>query len=230
MIIQSLNQNDREDKDKLNLYRFKFLVQQYLYDEAIEVGNSLEKNDWTLLYRINLLMALSRNSEARLLVPNKEGAISEAHAIILRNTVLLYSSSNALDNIQKARIRLNQIYSDYREATLLNNEGLVFLRQLKLGDASKLFEQAENLMTACSSKERFQPRLNIGITYALNQNYDLASYFFNLAKQDVPRSLLLDIVKIDLNKTIVDYVNRKLDAAQFEDFVSKAMNQIHAVN
>ncbi|KZN61038.1 tetratricopeptide repeat protein [Pseudoalteromonas luteoviolacea] len=215
-IVNTLSKESSERKEYLLIYKYKYLVQKYQYDEASNVAEQLQEDDWKTLYKLNLLMAQNKSEEARIVFEehNFSNVLSEADSIIYRNTILLFEKGKALSNINKAKKRLKDVYSPYLESTMLNNEGLIYLRDGNVQDAACLFSKAESLMKVSRSRERFQSLLNLGVTSALSKNYKAAIEYTNESYDEVPSSLLLDRVKIKNNHIIYQLISNTIKPFQ----------------
>lgn len=212
------------------IYRLKYLTQAYRYEEALSLSRKLGDEEWAALYRINALMALQRDDEARGMATREFGRpLSEAQAVLYRNTVTLFDGDTALRNLGVAYQFFDRRGSEFRLATVDTNRGLVYLHLGRLGDARRVLERALRRMQRVGSREIYQAHVNLGVLSALIGEYDAALDHLEEAAVIAPRSLLLDHVKIDMNRTVVRCISGGLGAAEARRSFNSGLSRIRGI-
>jgi tetratricopeptide (TPR) repeat protein len=216
-------------KDRL-IYRFKYLTQAYRYEEALALSEQLEDNEWATVYRVIALMALSHNDEARRATEARlSRTMTEAQAVLRRNTVTLFDAETALQYLDEAYAYFERDQSDYRLATVDTNRGMVYLRAGRLGDALRVLERAVTRMHRVGSREIYQAQLNLAVREALVERFDAALEFLDEAAIQVPKALLLDKVKIRTNRAVVALVGGAISRDEAERIVADCLHRTRGV-
>ncbi|WP_321532109.1 tetratricopeptide repeat protein [uncultured Desulfuromonas sp.] len=230
-LIGKLQKEGSIPQQTLDVFRFKFLVQLYNYDEALTVASSMPDGDWKRLYTVNALQALSRDMEAKEIVSqiSISGKISEADAALLRNTISLFEPAQALINLERSKQYFQQMGSEFRIASVENNQGLIHLWLEQWGDASKLFNSSLKKFRDIGSGESYQALINLGVLSALQHRYSQAICFFEEAFELVPTELLLDRVKILMNLSIVTYCNNQISKKEVITALNDQLAKIRGV-
>lgn len=213
-IINLLEEKTNYINQDLLLFKFKFLTQLYQYEQAKPIMELLDNESWNIVYKTNLLMALENNEKAKEIiegVSSKLKVTKEYEAIIMRNTVTLFPSKLAMSNLNKAEKYFSKLESEYRLATIETNKSLVYICQGSLGDSLKVLNKSIIRMESIDSNEIYQPYINIAVTYVLLGKYNVAIEYFKKASNSVPRNLLLDQIKIEVNKIITKYLENLIN-------------------
>lgn len=219
------------NKNKLEIFRFKFLIQSYHYEQAIDVSKNIENSTWKSIYLINIFQALEKSDKAIEEFNNaRHKDMTEEQAILLRNTITLFPIKKAKDNLIKSKIFFERVTgSEFRIATIENNMGIVYLNNFEYGDANRYFNAALKKFQKISSGEMYQALINIGVYYAKINNFKEALVFFKEAKLHVPSMLLLDKVKIDLNIAVMDVIIGNLSLEEFHTKLNYFNNKIKGI-
>jgi tetratricopeptide (TPR) repeat protein len=199
------------------IYRLKYLTQAYRYDEALALSEEIGEKGWGFVYRINALMALDQDAEAREIADrNFSAKLSEPQAVLRRNTVTLYDTDTALRHLDEAYAYFEREQSDFRLATVDTNRGVVHLDAGQYGDALRCLDRARERMNQVGSSEIFQAQINIANRSALMGDYPSALQLLDEAALHVPPALLFDEVKIELNRTVIEFAAGAKDRQECE--------------
>jgi tetratricopeptide (TPR) repeat protein len=216
-VVRLLDSKDVPGSATRKIYRLKYLTQAYRYDEALELSEELGQDEWGAVYRLNALMALDRVDEARALADaHLSDTLSECQAVLRRNAVTLYDVSAALSHLDRAYEYFEREHSDYRLATVDTNRGLVYLNAGGLGDALRSLETALERMRYVGSREVYQAQVNLAVRSALLGDHASALDALGAAAVHVPRALLLDQVKISMNRAVIECAAGMTDSADCE--------------
>jgi tetratricopeptide (TPR) repeat protein len=212
------------------LYRFKYLTQAYRYDEALALSEEIDDDDWGSVYRINALMSLDRDEEARAIaVAHLSGTLSECQAVLRRNTITLFDTETALRHLDEAYGYFEGEQSDFRLATVDTNRSLVYLHARQFGDALRCLDRALVRMRYVGSREIFQAQLNLAIRSALLGEYAAALDTLDEAAVRVPRALLLDQVKIRVNRIVIECISGARDLGACEEAFVECTHRIRGL-
>ncbi|MEM9290697.1 MAG: AAA family ATPase [Acidobacteriota bacterium] len=231
-LVRFLRRHDSVDGDKLLLFEFKFLTQLYQYEDALQLSGSLPMGPWATIYRLNILMALDRFDEAKKLasLALDSAELSEPVAVILRNTVTLFPSEVSLRNLQRARSYFNRSGSRFKCATVDTNKSLVYLNMGALGDAARVLDRAISNMSAVGSNEIYQAFVNLGLRYAAKGRYGHAISFMRKASLRIPRTLLLDLIKVEMNSIVLMRLAYVTPVREMEESLQKSLDMLSGVN
>ena len=209
------------------IYRLKYLTQAYRYEEALALSEEIGEEGWGAVYLVNVLMALSRNDEARAITDRHLSATpSERQAVLRRNTVELYDSTTALEHLDQASAYFEREQSAFRLATVDTNRGVVYLHARKYGDALRCLERAADRMHYVGSREIFQAQINLAVRSALLGDYSTALQLLDTAARHVPRALLFDQVKIDANRAVLECAAGVVDQTTCESTLTACTARI----
>lgn len=231
-LINNLYRNNIQlNKNNIEIFKFKFLIQSYHYQEALNVSKNIESSLWKDIYLINIYQALNQSKKAKELfetIYRKE--INEEQAILRRNTITLLECNEAKNNLLEAKEYFEySTGSEFRIATIENNLGITYLNSYNYGDALKQFQSALKKFQKVNSNEVYQAYINLGVYCILNSKLDEALNYFYEAKQNVPISLLLDRVKIDLNIYITKMLMDKISIKELNEFMIELNNKIKGI-
>lgn len=210
----------------MELYKAKFLLQSYHYQEAIDTLNNRLTNyeGWSIY--LNALQHLRRDDEVRekVLYLQKnmyQYSDIEYYYIILRNSGHLFSYNNAIKNIQKALEYFQNLDNKFVESTCLNNAGILYLYQSQekenICTARRYFNQAKKIMHQLKSNEEYQSIINIGVSYLCENNPTLALEYFECAQAIMPSSLSFDMIKLKCNILICKYLMNRQDVLSIRE-------------
>lgn len=202
----------------MELYKAKFLLQSYHYQEAIDtLGNRLANYEGWSIY-LNALQHLRRDNEVREKISQLQERTCmysdvEYYYIILRNSGHLFPHNEAIKNLQKALEYFRNLDNKFVESTCLNNIGILYLYQSQETEnicvARNYFKQAKKIMHQLKSNEEYQSIINIGVSYLCENNPKLALEYFECAQALMPRSLSFDMMKLQCNILICKYLMDK---------------------
>lgn len=204
----------------MELYKAKFLLQSYHYQEAIDtLSNRLINYEGWSIY-LNALQHLRRDNEVREKVIYLQQNMYqysdiEYYYIILRNSGHLFSYNDAIKNMHKALEYFQNIDNRFVESTCLNNAGILYLyesqKEENIRTARRYFNQAKKIMHQLKSNEEYQSIINIGVSYLCENNPKLALEYFECAQTIMPSSLSFDMIKLKCNILICKYLIDRQD-------------------
>ena len=202
----------------MDLYKAKFLLQSYHYQEAIDaLSNRLTNYESWSIY-LNAFQHLRCDDAVRekvlyLQKNTYQYSDIEYYYIILRNSGHLFPISEALENIQQALEYFQNLDNKFVESTCMNNIGILYLYQGQdkesIHTARRYFKQAKTIMHQLNSNEEYQSMINIGISYLCENNLTLALEYFECAQTIMPDSLSFDLIKLKCNILICKYLMNK---------------------
>ena len=161
------------------------------------------------MYRINTLMSLGRNDEARAITDTRlSETLSECQAVLRRNTITLFDTETALRHLDEAYRYFEQYGSIFRLATADTNRSVVYLHSDRPANALLCLEEEQHRMRCIGSPEIYQAQINLAVQSAMLGDYDSALNSLDKSDSNVPRTLLLDQVKISMNRIVVESTYR----------------------
>jgi tetratricopeptide (TPR) repeat protein len=167
-LVAHLDARETPGAEVRRMYRLKYLTQAYRFDEALALSEEIGEHEWGAVYRINALMALERDEEAKKIAERElSNESSEWQAVLRRNTITLYDTETALRHLDEAEVYFARIHSDFRLATIDTNRSTVYLHAGRYGDALRSLDRAVERMRYVGSREIFQALVNVGVRYAL---------------------------------------------------------------
>jgi tetratricopeptide (TPR) repeat protein len=216
-VVGLLDAHNVPGADDRRIYRLKYLTQAYRYEEALALSDEIGEDEWGAVYRLNVLMWLDRDDEARAIADRHlSDTLSECQAVLRRNTITLYDVDTALRHLDEAYAYFEREQSDFRLATVDTNRSTVYVNAGRFGDALRCLERAVERMRYVGSREIFQAQLNVAIRSALVGDYPTALRTVDEAALQVPRALLFDQVKIDINRAVIQCVSGMIDRSVCE--------------
>ena len=229
-IVRLLDSSNAPGASERRMYRLKYLTQAYRYDEALALSEEIGEEGWGAVYRINALMSLDRDDEARVLADSHLAAtMSECQAVLRRNTITLFDVDTALRHLDEAYRYFEPEQSAFRLATIDTNRSLVYLHARRFGDAQRCLDRAIASMRYVGSREIFQAQLNLGIRAALLGDHASALETLAEASLHVPRALLLDQIKISTSRTVIECVSDRISRSTCEQELLEYVHQIRGV-
>jgi tetratricopeptide (TPR) repeat protein len=120
-----------------------------------------------------------------------------------RNTITLYDVDTALRHLDEAYAFFERDRSDFRLATVDTNRSTVLIQVGRYGDAGRCLERSVERMRYVGSREIFQAKLNVAVRASLLGDHETALDAVDEAALQVPRALLFDQVKIEINRAVI---------------------------
>lgn len=210
----------------MELYKAKFLLQSYHYQEAINtLDNRLNNYESWSIY-LNALQHLRHDDEVRKKVLYLQQNMFqysdiEYYYIILRNSGHLFNYNDAINNLNKALEYFQKLDNKFVESTCLNNIGILYLYQSQEKEnihiARSYFNQAKKIMHELKSTEEYQSMINIGVSYLCESNFILALEYFEFAQTIMPSNLSFDMTKLKCNILICKYLLNSLNIHSVRD-------------
>lgn len=199
----------------MDLYKAKFLLQTYHYEEAMKVLNNRLNSyeSWSIF--LNAMQHLRKDSDVRNYV---KGLISdfskygddEYYYIILRNSGHLFDFQTAYENVNSALKYFKSINNTFVESTCLNNIGILYLykevESSNIQTAKGYFKKAQKIMHQIKSNEEYQSIINLGVSYFCEKDYNMALEYFRDAAHIMPESLTFDFIKLKCNTLVCQYI------------------------
>lgn len=226
------NEADRGQSRRL-LYRVKFLAQLYEYEEALDLIPHLDQDDpWTRVYEFGVHLSTGQRDEALELLGSPGASIpfGEPDAVMARNSVSLLEPHQALERLERAEKFFRNAASKFGVATVRTNRSVVLLSRGDYSSARSELDGALAIMRELGSSEVYQPILNLGITEALCGKLDLAETLLTQAADEVPRSLILDRVKITANLATVRFEKGILSLEELRSAFLAEINRLGRIN
>lgn len=199
----------------MDLYRAKFLLQSYHYEEAIKVLNNRLNNYESWSIYLNAMQHLRKDSDVRgyvekLINKFSEYGDDEYYYIILRNSGHLFDFQTAYENVNRALEYFKSINNSFVESTCLNNIGILYLykevESSNIQTAKSYFKKAQKIMHQIKSNEEYQSIINLGVSCFCAQDYNMALEYFTNAAHIMPESLTFDIIKLKCNTLVCQYI------------------------
>ena len=203
------------DYYNMDLYRAKFLLQSYFYEDAIKALNNRLNNYESWSIYLNAMQHLRRDSDARRCVEKLINGFSEYkddeyYYIILRNSGHLFDYQTAYEHINRALDYFKSINNTFVESTCLNNLGILYLYKglepSNIQAAKNYFKKAQKIMHQVKSNEEYQSIINLGVSCFCEKNYNIALEYFTSAVQYMPDSLTFDLIKLKCNTLVCQYI------------------------
>lgn len=218
------------DNKKLIIYRVKILTQCYDFKNALTEINKLPKSNETMLYKLIILEHLGRNSEIiKLLKELMNGNIiyDKWYYVILRNTAHFFTYNQAYENLNKCWIYFNKCGTIFEQATILNNMSVIHIWNgtETYSEAEKCIKKAINMFQQIGSNEVFEAYYNYGTLYCMQGQYKKAIKYYNLALDNVPEVLAMDVSLLMLNKKICECILNHKKITDLEKFILQCLNQ-----
>lgn len=199
----------------MDLYKAKFLLQSYHYEDAIKVLKNRLNNYESWSIYLNAMQHLRKDSDVRSyvekLVNEKfDYGDDEYYYIILRNSGHLFDFQIAYKNVNKALEYFKTINNIFVESTCLNNIGILYLykgeESSNVHTAKDYFKKAQKIMHQLKSNEEYQSIINIGVTCFCEKDYNMALEYFTNAALIMPKSLTFDFIKLKCNTVVCQYI------------------------
>jgi tetratricopeptide (TPR) repeat protein len=226
-LVAQLDANHVPGAEDRRMYRLKYLTQAYRFDEALSLSKDIGEHEWGAVYRINALMALERDEEAKEITERElSEESSEWQAVLRRNTITLYDTETALRHLNEAEVYFERTQSDFRLATIDTNRSTVYLHAGRYGDALRSLDRAVARMRYVGSREIFQAQVNVAVRYAIVGDYEAALRMLDESAVHVPRALLYDQVLIDIDRIVVRCASGALDKKSGESALAECVARI----
>lgn len=221
----------KNHNERFNLYYAKVKTQCYEFETALNELNNLSESNETLLYKLIVLEHLGRDSEVKTLLNNlmqKETVTYDKwYYIILRNTAQYYTYDNAIENLLKSQNYFEKCGTIFEQATILNNISVI-----QIWNGNETYKEAEkNLKKAIikfqqiGSNEVFEAYYNYGVLCYMKGNYKNARKYYDLALDNVPETLSMDVTLLNINKKISECATNHKKISDLEKYLLKCMNQ-----
>lgn len=216
---------------QFDLYYAKVLTQCYDFETALDELNKLTESNETVLYKLIIFEHLGKDEEVKKLLndlSNKEKIIYDKwYYIILRNTAHYFTYSEARQNLLKCRDYFDKCGTIFEQATILNNLSVI---QIWNGpetfkEAEKTLKKAINKFEKIGSNEVFEAYYNYGVLCYLKGNYKAALQYYELALENVPEILSMDVALLKLNKKICECTTNHKKIPDLEKHILISMNQ-----
>ncbi len=205
------------ESKSLSIYKIKYLIQTYKYDEALilieNIEQSLENDNLIeiISLKLNIYMHRREDIKAKDLLNNLEFMNSiqknDIYYLILRNTGHLHNSEDALNNIKKSITYFKE--NKFYYSTCCNNFGIELLKNNETTKAKHFFEIAEKSFSELSSNEIYQSHFNLSSYYLKTNNIDKAFEYIKLGFSKVSKSLMYDILKFMNNYYLILFYRKK---------------------
>ena len=226
-IMESKNEYDNQ----FRLYYVKVKTQCYEFETALTELSKLPESNETLLYKLIILEHLGKDSEVKKLLDKlmkKETVIYDKwYYIILRNTAHYYTYNKAMENLQKSQNYFKKCGTVFEQATILNNMSVI-----QIWNGNETYKEAENNLKEAIAKfqqigsnEVFEAYYNYGVLCYMKSNYKNARKYYNLALDNVPDILSMDVTLLNINKKICECTTNHKKIPDLEKYILKCINQ-----
>lgn len=197
--------NELKIGSDFEIYRAKYLLQQYCYDEAFDILNTIEDSSESKALYLNGLQHLRRDKEAIELINSilNTDLYDNHHYIIMRNSAHLFDPTLAIKNLTKC---VNYFPKEsFYQATSFNNLGISELYNQNYHKSKINFELAEKKFSKLNSNEVYQAYFNLSTYYLLTDQYQTSLEYIRKGFEAVPKSLNYDVLKFMNNYFIIQY-------------------------
>lgn len=217
-LISQIKNKNLVSNTNYKLYYAKYLIQTYQYHDALEIINSIScKNESYILYKLNILQHLGKNSEAKALLSTlilNKASIHYTY-IAFRNSAHLFSYDEAIYNISKAKTYFEEKGSSFAVATCHNNLGVVFLWNNEIEHAELMFFNAIEMFLNINSNEIFEPYCNLAVIEAIKGNYTYSRDFFQKSQHYVSENLKFDYILLKHNSFALELIEKGINAFSY---------------
>lgn len=215
-IYNQWNKQQAVNKDnQLNIYAVKFLTQMYDFEQALSIIKELNINNEILLYKLNILQHMGLDKTAKCIIDDllESDCIKDKwYYLILRNSAHYYNYTDAFDNLTKCKSFFNKSGTIFEQATTYNN-----LSVIQIWNGTDTYVQAEknliesiNKHKSINSNEIFEPYCNYSVLRFIQGDLNDALKYINLALDELPSRLELDVIILTINKLIYEYSSEKI--------------------
>ncbi len=212
-ILNRFRQADYRLYNKFRIFYVKFLIQTYDFEEALEELKNIPDSSLKLLCQTNALQHLGRDSEVEDLLQNKLATYSpdENYYIILRNTAHYYNYNRARNNLLLALDYFSKNkHTAFTIATIQNNLAVINIWKGNYEEANDYLNPAIKTLKQIFSNEIFEPYCNKSILHLMQEEYDIAYKYASLALDNCPRTLMLDVVMLNIHLIIIKLCQQQL--------------------
>lgn len=199
---QTSNPNDAAN---FKIYAIKFLTQMYDFDQALSLIDNLEMSNEIMLYKLIILQHKALDEQAKKIIDGIKKDCSykdKWYYLILRNSAHYYTYNDAYENLNECLEFFKSHGTIFEQATTYNNLGVI-----QVWNGSNTFNLAEiNLNEAINkhlniqSNEVFESYCNLSVLKYLQGDYYNALKYINMALDELPMRLELDVIILTLNK------------------------------
>lgn len=220
----------RADNRQLTLYRAKILTQCYDFENALIEIDKLPRTNETLLYELNVLEHLGKDQEVINLLNelmNSNITYDKWFYIILRNTTHFFSYDKARENLNKCWIYFDKCGTIFEQATILNNMSVIHIWNgaETYMEAESCIKKAIKMFLQICSNEVFEAYYNYGTLCCLQGKYKKAIKYFDMALDNVPENLTMDVSLLNINKKICECMLNHKILFELEKYILQCMNQ-----
>ncbi len=199
-------------KDKISLYKVKYLTQSYNFQEALEIINELNpENEEVLLYKLNIYQHLCMDNEAKIIIRGLNYQQSDSYHVILRNSAHYFNYEDAVRNLKKVYNYFNQKNFIFGKSSAINNLAVVHIWKGNLIEAEELLNKSIDLFNQINSNEVFEPLCNMAALCVLNKNYTKARSYVDMAITAYPKSLLFDQIMLSNNLLTIQLALKEIE-------------------
>lgn len=229
-ILRIVNSKNNPDK-RFGLYYIKVKTQCYEFETALNELNKIPESNEKLLYKLIILEHLGRDSEAKNLLDelmsSKTITYDKWYYVILRNTAHYYTYEDAMKNLLKSQNYFNKCGTIFEQATILNNMSVIQIwkGEETYKEAEKNLKSAIDKFEQIGSNEIFESYYNYGVLCYMRGNYKTAREYYDLALDNVPEILSMDVTLLNINKKISECVTNHKKISDLEKYILKCMNQ-----
>lgn len=215
-IYEQWKTNQKTVETQLDIYAVKFLTQMYDFDQALYLIEKLNITNEILLYKLIILQHKALDDEAKTMVSEiRENTTlhDKWYYLILRNSAHYYNFIEAKNNLNECLAYFNLHGTIFEQATMHNNLSVIELwnGQSTYLDAEKNIEESIKKHLKIQSNEIFEPYCNFSVLYYMQGDYEEAIKHIDMALEEVPGRLELDVIILSLNKLLYELTAYKIE-------------------
>ena len=231
-LLNNLRINEKNLYEQFNIFYVKFLIQTYLFDDALEELQELPDSSEKLLCQTNALQHLGKDTEVRTLLKDKLGLCpkDENYYIILRNTAHFFKYNEAQENLLSAFAFFSKTqFPKFVLATIKNNLSVIYLWEQYYSKAEECIEYAIQALEEIRSNEVFEPYCNKSILSLMKKEYSEATKYAEKALRNCPRLLTLDLIMLNVNLLIIRLVSGKSTVKETYDALVRIKTEYNII-
>lgn len=209
--------SNKDLADKTSLYAIKFLTQLYDFDQAYSLLSEIEDSNEKLLYELNILQHQGKDALAatkiQQLLDDPMLEKDKFFYIILRNSAHLCSYKEAEYNLKECIKFFNTHGTLFERATIYNNISVIQIWNgiETYSEAKNNLKKSINIHQSIQSNEIFEPYCNLSVLLFMEGKYTDALRYANLALEELPHRLEMDVIILNINKMIIEVALGKTD-------------------
>lgn len=218
-LIESLWAAGVANRELLDIFRAKFLVQLNRNNHALEALDRIRRTPETDVIRTNVLQILCRDDDAKAIVEEVKTRRQKSTEdyIVLRNSAHLFSAETAEENLQLSLRFFRQARMAYHEATVLNNLAVLWAWKGELVKARRAIEEALDRYRAIGALDQCLALINLAVIDSAENRYASALEKLAEARYYTARTTRISDLNLEGNLLIVQVLTQSIDLAHALD-------------